>query len=285
MNNHDFTDVYETCGPLMESQIKKYMDFKQWSTEICSPKKAESYLLSLDIHDFNKLYINMPRDIEGYQTNADELYDSDDDDNHCSYFEYAGAFVSNIELLRKCLAISNIPINNSIKMYIQKRNNFGYPHFYYKDINVNSCKLLHEHGCDMIGLLYIAYCVQNYECIKYIINNMSSIELSNYITNEYIYFDLINILVIDRIKHDKVLLLLLHDKLMTNIEYDNDIIIIIKCYYIITCLTIDEGKILMEKQTKMFASRLRKAYYGDLRCNIEMKRILHNDLLAYHFKV
>jgi hypothetical protein len=280
MDKHDFSEFYEIGGLLIELHVKenlKDIDHRVDEDYVNKIKSCATYLLSLTDDEFHKIYINLPRDIEGYDP-AEE--DDEIDGRPYTYYTYAYAYVSSIELIRKCLAISKIPLFNSIQILIE------YTREDFIDIDVASCKLLRENGYNYKELLDIAYGLKNYDSTRYLIDSMSELELYAFITSdEYVCYGLWKILIIDKIysTHDEYLISLLNSH---KIDRDNDIII--RCYKIIKHLTVMEGKTLMTNINTSYESRLRKIHgddtkSNDLRTQIKTEQSLHNELLIYHF--
>jgi hypothetical protein len=281
MDKHDFSEFYEIGGPLIEAYIKedlKFIDRSFVEDHVINIKSCASYLLSLNDDEFNAVYIKMPRNIEAYRV---DQADAEVNKRPYDYYTYAYAYVSHVELIRKCLAISKIPLFNSIQILTE------YLYKGYIDISVESCKLLRENRCGYVGLLVIAHKFHNYDAIKYIIDSMTECELYSYLYSEYIYYGLYNILIIDKIysTHDKYLISLLNSP---EIDRNNNGRIIIRCYNIIKYLTLPEGKALMVNVNKHFESYLHKYQDNDTRSNtarnnIKTEQSLHNELLIKHF--
>jgi hypothetical protein len=250
----------EIGGELLHKQIEKVI-----AQEINSLTKNSmtelhvfitnciNHLLSLDDDTFREIYLKMPITAEGFEYNMCNMLEirdaiADDDDNDITKNElmnnhknellithsndpycYVYACVSNITLIRRCLTISKLPLNNAIILSSEHQNYIGF--------NLESCILLCEHNFDHVHLLSIAYARHDYTSMKYIINCMSEIELFNIISANK-YDGLIYILFIDRIYN-------LNDdylKLMCKTKYTMHSDTIISCYYIITYMSIEEGK-------------------------------------------
>jgi hypothetical protein len=182
--------------------------------------------------------LNIPIDYttrQSYASIAKNKYRNRDDidmdqDPYCYIF----ACVSNITLLRKCLAISKLPIIAALMACERNKD----AELFYIHIDLESCMLLHEHGCDLISLLSIAYLLKDYNSQKYIINHMTEIDLFNIIHVDR-YKGLINILLMNRIHdlQDNHLKLICNSYIIN--QYHNPVI---KCYYIINYMSIDASK-------------------------------------------
>jgi hypothetical protein len=280
MDKHDFSEFYEIGGLLIELHVKenlKDIDHRVDEDYVNKIKSCATYLLSLTDDEFRKIYINLPRDIEIYQS---EEEDAEMNERPYTYYTYTYAYVSNIELIQKCLAISKIPIFNSIDILTEKSGE------YFANIDISSCKLLRAHGCNYKGLLAIAYELDEYESIKYIIDSMTEYELYTFLsTEEFIHYKLVNILIIDKIysTRDEYLI-----SVLNSYEIDRNNIIIVRCYNIIKYLTLSEGKTLMTNINKSYESRLCKIHGDDTKSNdrrnkIKTEQSLHNELLVKHF--
>jgi hypothetical protein len=287
MDKHDFSEFYEIGGLLIEAHVKELIqsiDYNGYEDLDGNTNECVSYLLALNDAEFREIYINMPRDIESYQSNEQMS------GLRYNYFTYMYAYVSNMELMHRCFAISKIPILNSIIILTTKT------YCNYIDIS-KSYKILRENGCDVIQLLHI---VHNYEAIKYLIDSMTEFELYLFLTKEHIYSDLVNILIIDKIysTHDEYLISILNSHEIDHNEIDHNGIdynqfdcnqmMIMRCYKIIKYLTVIEGKTLMTNINKYYESRLHKIQGDDTRSNdlrniIKTEQSLHNELLVQHF--
>jgi hypothetical protein len=214
------------------------------------------YLLSLDDVSFRKKYYLLPNNIDFYN-----VIDCNASGNFC-VVTYAVAFIYDTELVHKCLSISKVPLLNSLRILSRRNDVDRRP---YIGINMESCKLLISHGCNLLDLLYIS---RDYDISLYIINLMTEIDLC-YVLHIGINLPLklAMIFIIDKIYtiNDEYLKPLLHNNVMSS-EL-NDIII---CYYIIRCLTIEDGK-------KYIA--LRNKYYG----GNAIEQL--NNLLEFHFRL
>jgi hypothetical protein len=228
---------------------------------------------------FEHLYINMPNNLSEYCSDfiaKKEIY------KDYSCFDFAYAFMSR-DLLRKCLAISNIPINNLLMSLIGRE----LPDFLnYVDITIETCKLLHEHGCSMVQLLDVGYYANNYECITYIINRMTALELADMINNKtHLCFRLINILIIDAVYvlHDPVLIHLLNNSIHKYIFCDYNMTVALRCYNIIKYLTIEQGNAVAKQHNDAYSQKICQNNSQILKNKIKIEQDLFNSLLTKHF--
>jgi hypothetical protein len=183
--------------------------------------------------------------------------------------DFMCAFISNIDIIHRCIAVDGYILQKVISALSRIKR-------YIINLNVESCKLLHENGCDMSILLLLARIANNYDSVKYIIESMSVDELSRALHNKP-DSNLLDILLIDRIylTNDKSLIALLIDHILISIEYTNNILI---CYVIIKHMTHEEGKNMWDKRIHRLDS---------MNLNItEIKFIktLFNIILYFHFK-
>jgi hypothetical protein len=165
----DFNEFYEIGGPLIESYCKKQSEIEHNKIDT-HLESCVQYLLSLGDDKFNEIYLSMCVLGDDYDANG-VVY---------GQFDYARAFISGITLIKKCLAISDIPLKYSIQVCI-------HDHTIYTKFDLESCKLLHDNGFDLCNLLYIAYHSYKYNIWKYIIDNTSKDDLFNIIANYRCY--------------------------------------------------------------------------------------------------
>jgi hypothetical protein len=179
MEAHDFSKFYEIGGPVIESSIKKLIKEEKITRPNVNINSCIDYLLSVDDVEFKKIYCDLS--IFMYSLKQ---------------YEYSYALVSNIILIKRCLAISPVSLNYSIIMCMKNPNDLQYINFDYE-----SCKLLYDSGFNICYVFYIACRMNNYESIKFLLNKMSRIDLSTIFTECQIYLKnkLYNILIIDKI--------------------------------------------------------------------------------------
>jgi hypothetical protein len=154
--------------------------------------------------------MDMPLNAYDFDANEDNIIEANRESNELiySFFDFIYAIMSHIDLISKCLAISRVPINNSIKFLPNSYRQLGYI-----NLDIESCKILHKHGCDLKAMLHIAYHVSNYDSMRYIIDNMSDIIITDLYNTTYFSLGLCNILIIDKIYElqDKYLIHLLRN--------------------------------------------------------------------------
>jgi hypothetical protein len=327
MNHHDFTEFYLMSGHLMESNIKELLKtgFGDGSPVKCEPIEfCIKYLQSIDDELFESIYLSIPSNIEMYDTNVNEMYDANEDltyndeDYNYYYYEYAHAFISNINLIQRCLKISMIPLNNILRDLVRYERGV---HCTYTHFDIESCKLLCNAGCNTTHLLSVACYMEDYNSIAYLINGMSVYELYDLIcSGEFGFFNLTNILVVDRIYNmkDKCLIESLKSIISSNDIHIDDrimdnLLIYLRCYIIIKYMDIDEAKLLMTHINNLYISQIKEAknntywftggsiiftskarvdrhIYVDPPVNqygsstFINDQLLHNNLLEYHFR-
>jgi hypothetical protein len=183
MNKHDFTKFYKIGGPLIEDHMKKILANENSHYKINEQiKPCITYLKELSDDNFIKLYNDM------HWLTIDYQQDSNKTDL------YACAFLSDVELLGKCLLISRALIFRAVNI-IMNNINYGIG-----IINIECCKLLRTYGFDFLDLLAIAYKTYDYDTIRYIINNLTEMELIKLIyDSDNVRYGLFNILIIDKI--------------------------------------------------------------------------------------
>jgi hypothetical protein len=124
--------------------------------------------------------------------------------------------------------------------------------------------------------------------MRYIIDNMSDIIITDLYNTTYFSLGLCNILIIDKIYElqDKYLIHLLRNILGKDDDPEDVELILVRCYYIIRWLTIDDGKEVMNYINLQYKSKLLKPYIIHdipLMNKIREHQLLHNELLVSHF--
>jgi hypothetical protein len=198
------------------------------------------YLLGLDDDKFEHIYFNTIN----YNDDESEL---DDDELELNYDQNVCAILTNQLLIKKCLNISKVQMNLLIEQ-LPCNNHICV------NIELDSCKLLHDAGCNMAGLLLV---VHKYECIKYIIDNMTDIDIAD-ILSDYKFLNsssnIMYILIIDRIR-DKYLISLCKHILFIGPspphQHLTKINNITKCYFIVKHMTKGEGKKYLSEENKL----------------------------------
>jgi hypothetical protein len=329
MEHHDFTEIYEIGGPAMKSAIENIVKI-EGATRIEHVKQDTkhineciNYLLSLNDKIFKKIYLKLPNNWDKYE-NADEdvdeeeyikedkdidedenvdeeeyIKEDEDVDDAYDASDYAFAYVSNINLIRRCHAISPVAINKSVE--ILTHNNES-QYLRYINLNLESCKLLYENGCNLTCLLLIAYDISDYTTIRYIIDSMSKMDLIELFNLQYSieYFTTFGILLIDAIHklNDAYLNKVLYNRLCktysTSISADAvynrsrgklpDFEIVLQCYYIIKYMTVAEGQKLMALQNNIYDIQINIASDKKNKTLINKTKLFHNNLLEFHFK-
>jgi hypothetical protein len=226
MDPRYFNEIYELCGPIMKEAISNIILNDQVHDE---PQeiitRCTAYLLSLNNEDFDSMYINMPTNLISFYNDETDKSTSDS----YNYIDITYAIISHVELIHRCFAISDYNLIGAVKILpqisINRAGNF-------KLLNLESCKLLHEHGCSLSSLYSIASKQLNYESIGYLIDNISEIDYKD-IYNDALHqiYNIYYILVLNKLKYDnnKITDLLFHSRIMKLNRIDD----IIKCFYII----------------------------------------------------
>jgi hypothetical protein len=228
----------------------------------------------------------MPVDRPGYQDDIDNIEERE----YC-YIDYAHAYISDIRLIRRCLEISKVPLWNLIKVLIRYHHN---TRSNYTNFDMESCKLLYENGCDVTGLLHVACHMHDYNSIRYLVDNMSDVELYNLVhSREYIYLNLASLLLIDRLMNmrDRCFTSLLIDIVLKEDYQRHDNYWVIdnmniynSCYYIIKYMSIDDGKKFMKELNQLYDDRINGLTFNNNTERHIDEQLLHNNLLEYHFR-
>jgi hypothetical protein len=272
-------------------------------TKICI-----SLLSLISDDDFKQIYINMPlgNKLDDYQKIAVNVISFNEhsiitlqkfmDDNvnindadmintinnlsDITYLDFAYACASSTDLIRRCLKHSVIPLNNSIQALVHYECDETQG---YASLDVSSCKLLLRNGCDIYNLLDITHNINNYNSVKFIINNMNVIELSKMLTSDKLFKNLYVILLIDKIisTKDKCLITSLEHKLTEYNFYCANIRLVAHCYYIIRYTNAHQGKNIMATYNDMLNAQIKTSRR---KISIEQDKILYNNLLEFHFR-
>jgi hypothetical protein len=111
MDKHDYTEIYEIGGSLIQKEIEKLIQDE--TTElinyihpdrIAQIKSCAQYLKDLSDDKFREIYLDMSMSMGDFEDNLEEHLEM-----HLGEFchlDYAFAYVSDILILQKCLAIS-----------------------------------------------------------------------------------------------------------------------------------------------------------------------------------
>jgi hypothetical protein len=244
MDRHDFSEFYEKCGSFMQSEIIRCINAE------CSERKpydydleksCATYLLSMNDDDFYNLYlelISVEGDLENY-------YTADYTVSMCKT-----ACLFNEQLLHRCIAISALPIDILLERASISICN-------YIQWNIYTYKLLYEIGINIFSLLSIANLSNDYIAMSYIIDNMTELDLGNYLIHKfeaqiYKFKGLLNILIINKINSigSKYLKFWCKTRMLNALKIIEQGVIandfIITCYYIIQCMTREEGITYMQ---------------------------------------
>jgi hypothetical protein len=281
-----------------------YMIELGWKNRIECPidnavyiKKCSVYLLSLEDDEFKNIYTNMPTSYDEFTkiyTNMPISYDEFGNKDTYTLCDYVYAYVSNIDLLRKCLAISPVTINTSIRILINNASPFAYK---YLRLDLESCKLLRDSGCNIINLLNMAYNISDYATVRYLIESMSKMELMKlFIDVNNLLFNIFGILFIDAIStsDDADLNEVLYNTLSKindgqhcpSTEHicalNHKLRIVLQCYYAIKYLPRDEALELINHQNQRYDYFL-LTDEGN-KPHVEQIKTFHNNLLEFHFR-
>jgi hypothetical protein len=226
----------------------------------------------------------MPETYEDFITDDDNVAKANLNlyNKQYSYLLSVNAIINNVDLINKCTVISRIPLN--LAMW-QLSNTSSSDHI--GKLDLTAFKLLHEHNYNINTLLKVAYNARDYNCIRYIIDNMTDVDLDRILGNYHVDFmGLINVLFMEKIfsMNNKYLMLLLHKHMtlkFTNESTKSDTIIL--CYYIIKYLTVENGKKYIKELNKRY-----KKEKSDLVCSKDVNDIKNmqtfaDSLLEFHF--
>jgi hypothetical protein len=160
MDKHDFSEFYMICGPAMESHMRQNIAF--WCKPLGNNNEhitsCIKYLQGISDVTFEKIYFDLPIDLESYHKNKNEVHNNIFEcSSRFSYIDYAAAYISNDVLLRRCLSISKVPLLNSLMILTPVDLNR------YVNISLESCKLLHGYGCNLVDLIKVS---DNYDVIS-----------------------------------------------------------------------------------------------------------------------
>jgi predicted transcriptional regulator len=182
MNTYDFSEIYEIGGPLIKEGIKfeiamgkcshrqnKHEHEHEHEHEQEHEQEHEhfdecvNYLLCLNDDNFFEL--------------CTKLSDFNNFTSNYTYSEHIRAILSNVNLINRCTAISTVPLITALFVLHQLINTNNITQYYF---TFESCKLLHEHKYNILHILSISYKSGiNYVIIKYIIDNLSEIDMFN----------------------------------------------------------------------------------------------------------
>jgi hypothetical protein len=229
MNEHNFSEIYELGGSLLQHYFEQRIQTTNVGNNDDNERNAHIaayalYLLSLNDADFINMYDNIESNDYAPQEGTIVV------ENEVGTYAYAYAYtyVFNIDLMYRCLAISPIPLINSFRIIMER--------YKYISLDIPRCKLLHDYGINYSSLLT---CAGDYNVYKFLINNMSIMEIADYISaGKHKLLHLYFILLIDKINdiHDKYLDDILYNLLASNYAFfDTYLLITLRCYYIIKC--------------------------------------------------
>jgi hypothetical protein len=279
MDTHDFNEIYEIGGPSMRNSIdmiiaRKKADVRSFeNADVSNDRNIQlciDYLLLSNDNEFKLLYLSIPDRLSLYSM-ADVNVKKE-----CGYTccEIAEACISDIQLINRGKIISLIKLNKAIKLLSNYNRNAG------KLLSIDICKLLRESGCDMSYLYDI---IHNYDILKYVINDLNTIEIEQILNNDE-YVELSTILLFDKIyaMSDEGLKILTKNAIFS-VEGQSMCLTVLQCYIIIKYMTIDEGKALMITHNENFDLLIKK--HSEQSTNILLFQTLFNDILKFHFKV
>jgi hypothetical protein len=220
-----FTEIYELCGPIMKEAISNIIMNDQVNNkpnEIIA--QCAAYLLSLSDEDFDSIYINTPTDLIGFLNDRTDKSAS----GEYNYIDITCAIISRIELIHRCFAISDYYLIVAVEI-LSLISHDGKS----KLLNLESCKLLHEHGCSLIRLYSIASKQLNYESIGYLLDNISKKDYKHiYEDALHQEYNIYYILILNKLQYNSdsyQIDLYFRNRIMYHIRVDD----VIKCFYII----------------------------------------------------
>jgi hypothetical protein len=265
---HDFSEFYQMCGSVMQSSIENMiiLDKDRITPEMKSYiGMCINNLLCEDDDTFRQKYL--------------ELYDIDiaHEENYVfdvlpiryNKYSYAFACVSNIDLIKRCLAISKLPLSFAINSCTRSGRQL------FINFDLESCKLLHDEGFDNNNLLSVACTAGDYNSIKYILTYMTDINLGDLIMDQrFMFCNLTSIYIIDKImEHPNDFFKYLLKKQQFS-DLTGSYKIPIMCYYIIRYLSREEGL--------SYFNYFNRCLNNDSRW--VNQKILWNQSLEFHFR-
>jgi hypothetical protein len=262
----DFSDFYLTCGDLMRTHMEKIIDDERLQYINYAESHVNGYsnvklmaklLLEWSDNEFERCYT--ATHIK-FKDAVDEIKRSKDKRMLISIHN---ALLSNVDIIKKCLSISVIPINVIVYL-ISHREILSYINF-----DDASCKLIYNSVHNKCDLLMVAFYSDNYDSMLYILNNMTVMELGTAYGDARFDFRSLKILIIDQIyaRNDNYFKINLHRQF---IMHEKDIIV--KCYYIIKYMSREDGILLVELENR---GRNANGISSDT---------LYNTLLEFHFR-
>jgi hypothetical protein len=292
MNGYDFSEFYKISGPIMQENLEKLIINESENATIHSyiNNACVEYLLSLNEEEYLYIYYGL-FDIIDYTA---FIIDLNDVEQEYTYSDCIHAYISNIELLKKCLSITNIILNKAITFLYYKNTLIN--------LSIESCTLLCDNSIDIRRITTIT---SNMNSVKYLINRMSTIDLGDilsdisYLSNRSDRFvGLIKIYVIDKIykinnSYLKSLLKqnMLYRKTIPFFDFDNNRdqfecfhlkTCIATCYYIIKYISSEEGK----KHGEYFTCKniIYPANNSELTKSINALEMKYKSMLEFHFR-
>jgi hypothetical protein len=277
MDKYDFTEFCKLGGSLVDGYVAKLIQldrkkFKEWHDakefEVKIQDGQAKWMLNQTDVEFEQMYYTVPKDTDAFIAMISQR-------NGIMYRYIYSAYLTNVDLLRRCLALSDIPINNVLRV-LSNRDALGHV-----NVNIECYKLLNT--ANKSDMLLTAYYADNYECMQYVVNNMTGADVFYFLANAPSKLTVLNILILDRI-------IILNDKyLMTSyveihrsIQTQDDILI--NCYYIIKCLSRLDGVKYMLKQDEILQVEINNLANSELVIELNTKlSCVYNQLLEYHF--
>jgi hypothetical protein len=267
----DLIEIYEIGGLAFKSYIDGIIADDSEMRRKCDVSCITfcvAYLLNLSDDKFEEIYMGMP-------VNSANYFNKINPKIYLNYYDYIYACISSEYLIRRCLKISALNLNNAITILRVYRED-TIPR--YLNFDLSSCKLLLHHDYDIISLLLIAHNVNDYESMKHIINYMSVTKLAELLRFAlYSRLGIHVILIVDRIINtaDKGLILLMTNKIAHEPPQKmSNVFVLMHCYYIIRYASREEGKHLMAKQNEQY----------DAHTLLIEDKICYNKMLEFHFR-
>jgi hypothetical protein len=262
MDVFDFSAFYMICGPDMKDFTINLLrtNHNELMAHNYITNNNVEHLLSLNDTEFEDVYLNTYMIVNNLL--CDVKTHARITSNNQNINQVFGACLSNISLIQRCQSISMIPLNNCVKLMkntdtinIDIKDNYIY---------------LYENGFDIVGLLAIVHRANNYHAMKFLLDNMSNVDLAAvldlFLSNKF--KGLIRVLIIDIIykQGDNYL-----KKLCRYTCLANDIDIFTTCYLIINHTSIELGK--------KYIDRVINKYNNDALISVQL-----NALLEFHFR-
>jgi hypothetical protein len=292
MNGNDFSEFYKISGPIMQENLEKLIINESENAIIRGDvdNACVDYLLSLNEEEYLYIYYGLSN-----VNNYTAFINLNNIEQEYTYIDCIHAYVSNIELLKKCLSITNIILNNALKRMFNCNDIMI-------NLNIESCMLLCDNGIDV---KHITNITSNMNSVKYLIDRMSAIDLYD-ILSDITYLlnrncrsvGLVKIYIIDRIYEINNSYLksvlnqnMLHNKTIPFFDFDNNRdqfecfhlkTCIATCYYIIKYMSTEEGK--KHNEYFIWKNINHSRNTSELTKSVDALEMKYKSMLEFHFR-